>query len=559
MRQALRLLPWALGLYFVGWLLVTTFRYALNIPVEDDFGLYLDRWMQMEDATSWGEKWRILSQQHGMTEHRFAFGVLVARVITGLWGHTDFVAFTGFGLLALLVLTWELGRIAFRRLGLSMAYFLPVIALLYQPQLIYRSFLWPGAALQYFPTILLGFWAFKYLPRTGWLPFVLASLCTVTAPYSHTHGMFIGWVGLAVLLTQRRWGRAAGYAAVVGGLHLVYFLGYYSEFTPRRFLGVDVYLQSLLLGYGNFYNFINGIDGQIRWDALAMTVGALVIGGYLFGLVRFVTSRPYRDVRTDWPWLALAGTGGWLLLAIAAVAISRSHDPHYLYNNRYLTVSLPFACFSYLCLMAVLKNKARTVVAGVVGAVCLVLWLYHQYFWIYSVRRAHDGMMAAAFNFKQFQRWEIYPGGDRNWEANMDSTTRLAIRRGLYRLPGTYLTDHESEVLNPAEPTAAPVAVQTTTAPESIQLTNETLPVEENDHVFLRLSSDRRTYLVAATKRLGGDRRYVTTGNRYAPTGFHAELYPARFLPGTYRAAVVWGHGERLTVAPLNQTLQLGP
>lgn len=549
-----------LGIFFVGWLLLTTYRYTINIPIEDDFSLYLDRWMLIERADSWAEKFRILYWQNGATEHRMTLGILLAKGMQVLTGQMNFSAMTWIGVLAVLGLFWEYARLAVRGLGLGWSSVFPLVALLLSPLFIHRYFLWPGTSMQYMLTILLGFWAMRFLPQASRWAFVLACICTVLAPFSHTHGLFVGWAGTAVLLWQRRFRAAGVYAFVVLGVHALYFLGYESDFTPREFMGVGVYLERFLMACGSFFHF-NVAEKAPRFGGVSRLVGALAVVGFLVFAGRFLGQGPLPRTDTDFrsrARLTLLGMGGWLLLALAAIGVSRAvADPDYFYSNRYFTVSIPFAAAAYLAVLTVVPASGRN---GLVLGLSLILtghWFWHRYQSVYDIERTYHRQVAGVYHFRQFQRWEVYPGEDPQWEANIDSTTRLALRRGWYELPATPLDACGQSLLAPP-PGGTPVAVAVASQGTSIRLANQTLALDEAEHVFIRLSSAQRRYLLPVGRQPGGVRRYLTAGKRYAPQGFLLDLLPQRFAPGEYHVEVVRLNAAGCEVLPTAARLRLG-
>lgn len=164
-------------LYPILWLALTLYRYALDVPMEDDFNILFTEWWQVEEASTGWDKFHKLFQQHGFTEHRLVLLRLMSGLCSRLFGHVDTRLFMWLTL-AELILVIGIFYQASRKLGLSLLVFLPVVWLLMQPQLLYRNILWPTTGVCYAMLPLVGYFLYDELVKSGTWHLVAACLLT---------------------------------------------------------------------------------------------------------------------------------------------------------------------------------------------------------------------------------------------------------------------------------------------------------------------------------------------------------------------------------------------
>ncbi len=301
-----KIIPAAVLLLPVMFFFHTVRSMSVNAPIGDDFDavlLFLNRFL----TSGAGERLRLIFSQHN--EHRIAFNRLATLVFYYAGGVVDFRALILFGNLALVGLACVLFA-AFRgtasEKSSKWAYFIPVTFILFDLQ--YReSINWAMASMSNFYVLYFCALSLYLLCAFTSAPaFAFALALAVAAAYTQGGGVFVGFVGLAVLLLRKDMKGALVWAIVYGGAAALYFYGYAKP--PGTPDGVAL-LRAAPLVPARF--FLAMLGAALPVPELA---GVLMLAYFAFLTVR----RYYRENAAVYAMLV------YLLITVAATAVTRS-------------------------------------------------------------------------------------------------------------------------------------------------------------------------------------------------------------------------------------------
>ncbi len=545
------------ALFFpIGWLVYTVWRYALNVPIEDDFFCLFEDWHHIADSPGAAAKITSVVKQYGFTEHRPAVIRLMAGTILTVTGQIDCRVFIALGVGWLGWLLWDFYRFFRQQLGVSLVYFIPVVWLFMQPQHLHRALLWPSSHSINVLVILVGFWILRALAFGHRPGFWLACALTVVAPFVMSHGLFVGWFGVLLLAYQRRSRAALAYGALVIGLTVAYFAGYHSEFTPKYSEGIGQYVYRFTLLLGGFVN-VNEVDHALRFSWFSVGVGLLVLGTYLVLSWQVVTGSQPRDSPVARSEQFLVVCGGWLLLTLLALTVSRfTYSEEMFLQNRYLILPVVLACLVYVWVIKSAPPALRRAVGLASGGVAIVLWGWHQYQAVYRLDRMYDTLTASAFEAQRYGTWGMYHTQDK-YEARLKSVTQEMRRRGEYQFPAAGFPVHHSQLRGDSTVRRTPVFIREVAPQRVTELTSQGIPLLEKDRVFFLFDSPERMYLLPAQRKPGGHRKYLSMGQRYHATDFGQRVEWGRLPAATYSLWLGVGRQGQFRWYPTDQRLRL--
>lgn len=222
--------------------------YAVNVPWFDDFEALPDFLMRFLDAPTLAEKGHWLLWPNN--EHRMATGKALTVALHALTGTINFrtlEAVANGSTLGLLALFFA----AFRRLGLPLAYFLPVPFLLFQPQYHLLSF-WAITGVQHQPVLLFAFLALFLVSMGTPTTLALGMVSGLMATFTMSNGMLVWPAGAVVLALQGRWRELAVWLGTAGVGIGGYFYGFPSRANANSFAQ---FLKTPYLSVVGFFTF----------------------------------------------------------------------------------------------------------------------------------------------------------------------------------------------------------------------------------------------------------------------------------------------------------------
>ena len=341
MKWALRWLTWLIAavpvLYYVGMVL----GYAYDFPYMDDYPVVVDFLNRLPGAGTLGEKVALLLEQNNF--HRLVLAKLIAWANVGLTGSVDFRVMQYVGLVALLGTSGLLfGSVSYAispNYGVTIAYFLPVLFLLFQFQGWNIAF-WPIVAASNVTAPALALLAF-YLAnrrREGW-----AIGVALVALFTNGNGILVLPLLLICWLLQQRWRWAVGTLLVTVPSLLFYFHDYQnpSELSLVTLLSPAKLLHLLALDTA----FLGAIvyHPSVAWLPALLGSSTVIWTTYLLW-IRYDRANP----TLFWLLVFLHLTG--LMLALNRI----QNDTSIVFASRYRNITALHLAATYLSLVEVL-------------------------------------------------------------------------------------------------------------------------------------------------------------------------------------------------------------
>jgi hypothetical protein len=203
------------------------FRESLNLPLDDDYGAFLNFLNQLVQLKSVPAKISyFLASQHA--EYKLFFIHGLAWLQFDLCGHIDFKLLCAIGngfVLLLAILLWKMFLPNHKDLASRLAFFVPVSWLLFQLQY-YETLDWAMGALQNISVLVFSLGTIYLLVRTARWAYCCAVLSFVLAVASSGNGFLMIPVGVLILLAERRYARIASWLAVSAGCVAAYAYHY---------------------------------------------------------------------------------------------------------------------------------------------------------------------------------------------------------------------------------------------------------------------------------------------------------------------------------------------
>jgi hypothetical protein len=274
--------------------------YVVDIPIEDDFGIFLGPVMGFVQTASLADRWQLIVSQSNM--HRFVFSRLVGLAdyyLTGRLNFAHIIVFANIGwLLAVLLFI----RAVAREARMTLLQLLPMPYLLLVPTQHVNMFM-AANALQFYWSILFSLALFVSLfGRRIWLSCILHALALSTTGA----GLPLGVLGVAVLLLHKRRTDALIYFASSSVFTVLYFVNYHSYTTGLTVLDALANLGGTL---SFFFVFLGNVLPVVD---LARVLGILVAAG--LALV----------IAMDRERRLLFVVAVWLLITAGVVTLNRS-------------------------------------------------------------------------------------------------------------------------------------------------------------------------------------------------------------------------------------------
>jgi len=565
--------PKALGVAALMLLPVVVFAgywhlYAVNVPWFDDFEALPDFLLRFFDAPTLSEKWHWLLWPNN--EHRMATGKALAVALHALTGHLNFrtlEAIANLSTLGLLGLFFA----AFRRLGLPLAFFLPVPYLLFQPQYHLLSF-WAITGVQHQPVLLFAFLALFLVAEGSPTTLALGLLSGLVATFTMSNGMLVWPAGAVVLGLQGRWRGLAVWlgaaAAGIGG----YFYGFPSranETSFARFLATPyLSLMGFFTFWGAAFDFFPNAPIGLR-SALPTAAGLGLAGwmgwwGWTRGISLSATGRHFLPgtKNANGKLLRSGGlhTGGrrhshryfllgallFLLANAAIVAVLRPHFGYFvlLVSNYKLYPTLALILAYLMILEAKPTFAARRFGWMLAGSVAFWAASYLAYTPDVSLRRRY--LLTSVYNQVNSGIGLGATRGDVG-EPYIEAVFRQLLARKFYHWP-----DEFSASLRHPNPAPAALSVRIRKDDTFFYVENDAFTPpdgrENAAYLWVRRGSDRYLYPAVPPPYRG---RNPFRGG----VGFVAKFHRHHLHPGTYSLTLCVVENGKLTSYPVRQTL----
>lgn len=566
----------ALWIAFYFWF---AFRYSSNIPVGDDFELFLHFWLKYQHATSFSEKLALLFAQ--FVEHRLGYTRFVF-LFLAKWGLVDFRIIALVGNLSLVGLFFIFRHLLCRHFRLPIYYLLPVAFLIFQPCYSFDGVLWPAATLAYFPVAVGAILTLYLLGQQTRLTFWLGLFAGIVTTFTFGNGQFILLVALVTLALQQRW-RLFWIWLSAMTLVLVSYYRWYQINTSRPPVLPNLihYPKYILYNVLVFLGALterseNGTQILSRQNAPSLLVGLAVVLVFAVVVLLWVNAQANRrqihltgfrslQAVTKEAFGSRSAIGLFWLGALAffvlsgcVFAMARTEAPLiYAHINRYRIHSVCAVLLSYSFVTVYLNRRTVWLVASCGASLLFAVFSYYNF--KYEFAENLRTMQAGLYNWDHQKRWVIYHE-TAYWEpaSKLISEQFEAQAADVYRFPKSLFekADRDSVSLSltvqprPAEPGKAPAFL----------IRNETLLsdyVDPADGVYLVLTSSQRTLLLNThliRNSLGG---FVRSGSYYK-NGFQLELNTINIPEATYRMSLLRRQAGRNSLIHTPASLTIG-
>ena len=387
----------------------TVLYYAVNFPYWDDY-IVQEHLVGIKSEGSIRRKILRFFDQHW--EHRILWTRLVFYLFDKLNGTLNYYTLTLTGVSGLL---WLLGLFyaAFRRLGLSLAYFIPVPFWLFTLQS-HENLLWAMASIQNLYVLVFAFGSFYFLASGTHRNRIVAILLAILATFTSGNGSLVLIAGLVVLIWQRRWRSTFLWTLTTGVCLGLYFFDYHrTTFFPSPFrypysdwvksffvfLGAfaDLYPYSggAAIGYTNFYEFV-------------ISLGAVLLAISIFFLIKMLSSK--QKGKNDLFWNSFFTAAVLFLITTALITVySRVGfaGPSYMLQSRYKIYSPVMLCVVYLyALHRWQKYNSYRWAIRLVTIITIFLSLVSSYLCLEGIINQHRKTVSAYFNWQQETPYE---------------------------------------------------------------------------------------------------------------------------------------------------------
>jgi hypothetical protein len=533
------------------------FRYSANVPVGDDFEVFLHFWLQYKQAPTVGEKLRLLFAQ--FVEHRLAY----TRFVFLLMAEFNLVDFRfillvgNLSLVALFLLIRHLLCITFR---LPIYCLLPPALLIFQPCYSFDGSLWPAATLAYFPVAVGAVLTIYLLTLRTPNAFQNSLLAALFTTFSFGNGQFVWPIGMALLFLQRRHQQLAVWSATMGFALIGYYLNY--QINPSR---PDVFQNLTRFPFYIFLNvltFLGGLtertEGYVQpltWanlPALVAGTGVLMLFGFVMLLYTNTRWQPARlhnltrysrvvfsqEPRMGLFWL---GTLGFFVLSGVVFSIART-DATALFShvNRYRIHSVCAIVLCYCFVAVYVRQRPQWATLSATVSLLFAVLSYHHF--AYHFAENARTYRAGAYNWYHQKQWGIYYE-TYYWEsaAKIISDQFEAQALNLYQFP--------VDLFSAADTTQVCVSIQLNHTNSHSIVQNTSLPANYSsptDGVYVLLQSTHATRLLAAHLKPHSVFRWLRTGQYYG-SGFHLAINKLKMLPGTYQIDLIHRQHDRNT------------
>lgn len=482
------LLPWIAALVPMVVFFGMALTYLENIPWFDDFESFSGFLMEYLRADSWKDKlyWLFIPNN----EHRIVAGKLIVLSVYFFSGELNYYWVQFLADLSVIGI-WYMLWLAFRRLNISLWYFVPVSLLLFHPQYYLLTF-WAITGLQHQLVLVLVCLTSFCLAKAsrGW--YAAAFLVALLATFSMGNGMFVWAAGGGVLLLRKRFGQLAIWlVGMTGGM-----AGYFYHFaTKANDDSLAKFLKMPHLSVAGFFTYNGGIFDLFPsmgepWRYVLPTLGGAIL---MFFVVRWLWTYVYPVVihyrrpadRDTFYTDFLLGILLFLLANSLLIAVMRPHFGYFvMLISNYRLYPILLTCVAYLGWLQRRRDTLPRPGGWVAASLILCLVSYFTYFPIVSERRKL--LLANAYN--QFHS-SIGLAATRGsfLEPYIDRTFREPMQMGIFH-PPVHVFD--PVVSRPPESETIPLTLLNEGEQIGVQQSSLVVPRERNAFVLLRVKAE---------------------------------------------------------------------
>jgi hypothetical protein len=571
-----------IGVAFFGYVA----HFWTDLPISDDFPMmliFLDDW---QHATTWAERYRLLTVQ--FTEHRLVFMKQMALLVRAVLGRLDFrgILLIGNGLLVVILalLGSAYGRMPRQRPAEGTRdwpawAFLPAAFVFLQPGSSFYGILWPASTLSFPVATSLSMGGFYLLVmRPSTVRTVFAWVLAAWATYSHGNGILALLIGGGALLLFRRWREAGVWWAVTLGFLVLFFATYHVETArPNPFLNVrrdpEFVVGSMVTFIGSIAYFPDVFQVPYTRENLpAVLLGAFYIAfilglGLVLALNEWVPAFRQKPVfRPIFQKLETPAMQFWwltgLMAACTAIAFGIARTEFaalFGFPARYRLYTFLTTAVVYLLIRGLLPaGQVRRVWSGGSLVAAVGFWLASYWYQVAFTSETARSYEAGLSNWTRLGVWHLYAyNRAANYEGGINEYSNRVLRPNRsahYQYPRPEIRVDSSAIVVSAVP-GVRVSVAQDSLWARIRVAGEgaTLPAwaDRTDGYYAVLESGGKRYLYSMFQRRNPLGTFLSTGRYYADA---AEVAVEKgFLPAGPYQILIYGKrpaGEFLLRTP---------
>ncbi|SDM08032.1 hypothetical protein [Siphonobacter aquaeclarae] len=546
------LLSWLAALLPVAALFGVAACYIENIPWFDDFESFSGFLIEYLRADTWRDKFHWLFIPNN--EHRIVAGKLLVLGVYYVSGELNYYwiqLLADFSVIGIWLLLW----LAFRRLQLSLWYFVPVSLLLFHPQYYLLTF-WAITGLQHQLVLLLVSLTAFCLAKGTWKWYAAAFFFAVLATFSMGNGMFVWAAGAGVLLLRKRFAQLVLWlAGMAGGM-----AGYFYHFaTKANDDSLAKFFKMPHLSLAGFFTYNGGLldlfpDLGEPWRYVLPTIGGLVLIVlvvrwllvYVYPvIIRYKRPAEKNPFYTDF----LLGILLFLLANSLLIAIMRPHFGYFvMLISNYRLYPILLTCLVYLGWLQRRRDTLPRPMGIVVASLVICLISYASYFPKVANRRA---LLLASVRNQYYSSIGLGATRGSFLEPYIDRTFREPMRTGIFHPPVHFFDAAVSRATEPEKHTVSIAGTE-----EMISVQQSTLPVPGGRDAFLLLRIKSETaaddFVIPFEPAANAGRNPFKRG-----VGGGAHFYRHMLRPGVYTLEIIQISGSAAKRYPTGQKLTI--
>ena len=519
--------------------------YAVNIPWMDDIDAFVDSFLLISDATSLPDALAELIAPNN--EHRMIPSKVVNYLTTISIGHLNFklLIFLHNGLLLFLIYQFFTLRNSLPKI--QPIYWLLFLLFLLTPQY-HLTTNWSITGWQTMTVLLFGFLTLKYLPSNQKNHLIYALILGFITTNSYGNGPLIWFIGLIILLLQKRWK-----TSIIWSISAILAISlYFFRHTTGRNSEAFAYFKTHIGESIQFFFVFIGSNGdwfkhlpEHQRSLFPFIWGIFLVA--LFGIGCFFFSKKYllkkeNIASAEWTlW-------GFLLLLFANAVLVASLRANLGFEvmvvSNYRVYSAFMLATLTLWLNSLLPLSTRKTTRYVLLIVAIIFYFASWNLSIPELRTRKQFLQAHAYN-QQFNGVGLGALNDSPFYSYLQEKIGEVVKRGVYTYPSYFPTDLQKQ-FSSAQPSPA-ISWNENDRRVSTDVPNA-------DACYFIFYSDKQLYLIPAKQIYQPRYTFFTTSTQT----YQAELLPTFFTKNTYQLGLLIEKDGQHTVLASHQKVRIG-
>lgn len=383
------------GLIFliIGIFCFYNYTFAVDFPYMDDFMLVL--FVYEYSTLDLGLIDFLNKLFQSANSHKMVIPRLIALIDFGLTGDLNFRSYQLIVTINILMVI-SLMYHHFRKLGLSVYYFVPVVLLMLHPQY-YDISLFALNGIQHTTVLLFSLLSIHFLTKDKPYSLPVAIAFCFLSTFSHGNGFF-SFCGILFYLLANRQFKKLAWTSLWMAIILTIFLYKTNDSGMARFP------ESLLLFLGSFFAFIGATMAQSAnfGNLLAITTGLLIIifvgTLILHSLFKFIENRTDQNKQLIF-WLSFFS---FIIGTSLIITLLRSWSGLLIASRFQIYAALSMAV-AYILLLVKYKRLRNFKFASIVIIGCVVVNVHSYYYFSDVVLGRKTQFVADIYNWKRYR------------------------------------------------------------------------------------------------------------------------------------------------------------